>query len=406
MKKNLLLLTLMSFFFLPGFCQSLYSSTALNNQAFNPGVGVGPLHTPIIVFDDVLIPSTLVQGTDSVSITKLKFGIARFANAPAVTINFYYTILDDTATMIDNVIKLPPVLLGSVELPANGANDIATLFTLGDSVNSLFKVKTDTGNVFDGYQTIFIGVSFSNNDDPNQPNAWLLTDAGAPESDNMNVMWFYDADDPAPRYAQSFGPPPNPSATFYLEVFGKGLGTLPVTLGEFSARRSGSVNLLNWTTQQELNTRNFVVERGTDGRNFTTLGQVAAAGNSGSVHNYSFTDNHPGKGINYYRLRITDKDNGSKLSLTRSVRNAGLADVKIFPNPVTDKLIISVDADKATQGYLTISDVGGKVVYSTLVKLQAGNTILPVTLSAISAGSYIMKIQLDDDVIVKKFNKQ
>ena len=105
-------------------------------------------------------------------------------------------------------------------------------------------------------------------------------------------------------------------------------------------------------------------------------------------------------------MRSVDKDNASKISATRRIRNEGIADVTIYPNPVNDKLTVAVNADKATDGQLTITDISGKIVYTRIVKLPQGNTILPIMLSNIATGSYVIKIHLKDDVIIKKFNKQ
>ncbi|CAN5807280.1 hypothetical protein BH11BAC3_BH11BAC3_17000 [soil metagenome] len=182
--------------------------------------------------------------------------------------------------------------------------------------------------------------------------------------------------------------------------------TVPVRLVNFTARRSNGVNILNWSTQLELNTNHFVVERSTNGVNFVSIGQVTAVGNSSTVHNYTFTDLHPSRGNNYYRLRTVEKDNTSKLSDTRRIRNDGIADVNIFPNPVTSKLSISINADKASDGQLSITDLSGKIVYTSTVKLPQGNTILPVSMNNMASGTYLIKIQLNDDIIVKKFNKQ
>jgi hypothetical protein len=402
MKKNLLLLTFAAFYFSPAFCQTLYTSTIQQGPG-RANAGLSANGVPKVLFDDVLTPSAQVQGTDSVTITKLKFGILREALAPAVTINVYYTTVDDTAFMYNNLIKIPPVLIGTVDLPANGTTGTGLLLSLGDSVNPIFRVKTDTGFLYTGYQTFFLGLSFSNS---NGLNGWALSVPGAPQSENDDALWIYNSDSVKPRFAASLGGPPNPSATFYMQVFGKGFSTVPVTLADFAARRSGKINVLNWRTQQEQNTRSFVVERSNDGRSYTSIGQVAADGNSSVAHNYAFTDNNPARGINYYRLRTTDKDNSSKISPTRSIRNAGLADIGIYPNPVTDKLTVAINADKATDGYITISDMNGKALYSRSVKLPQGNTVLPVMVTNFAAGSYIMKIQLDDDVIIKKFSKQ
>jgi len=170
-------------------------------------------------------------------------------------------------------------------------------------------------------------------------------------------------------------------------------------------RRSNGVNILTWTTQQEINSSHFVVERSADGVAYTSIGQVAANGNSTVVHNYSFTDIHPINGINYYRLRSVDKDNSAKLSDIRSIKNEGIADITVYPNPVSDRLILNVNAEKAANGQVVILDLSGKIVYTGLLRINPGNTVIPIAAESIASGSYIIKIQLNDELIVKKFNK-
>ena len=404
MKRQLLLLALTGFFFIPVFGQVLYTSTAQAGVRTN--LGIGKAGTPIVLIDDVLIPSSLVQGSDSISITQLRFGILRSASAPAVTVRFYYTAVEDTTQyFIDDVIKIPPLLLGSIALPANGATPSGVLVLLGDSINTLFKIKTDTGNLFTNFHTFFLGVSFS---DTSRLNGWALTVPGTPQSRNVDALWIYDADDPPQfRFWSDFQDQPGtPSATFYMQVFGKGLSPLPVTFSQFTARRTGSINVLNWSTQQEINTSHFIIERSTDGGGYTNIGRVAAAGNSSTVRNYTFTDPRPVKGNNYYRVRTVDLDNSIKLSDIRRIRNEGIADISIYPNPVANLLSVAISADKATEGQLTVTDISGKALYSRIVKLPAGNTLLPVPLSNMAAGTYIIKVQLNDDVVIKKFVKQ
>ncbi|MBK7307456.1 MAG: hypothetical protein IPI88_10740 [Chitinophagaceae bacterium] len=80
--------------------------------------------------------------------------------------------------------------------------------------------------------------------------------------------------------------------------------TLPVKLISFSGRLNGNKVDLNWVTANELNTKNFEVERGTDGRNFTKIATVTAKGNSSTAISYDQVDPLPIKGINYYRLKL------------------------------------------------------------------------------------------------------
>ncbi|WP_315820288.1 adventurous gliding motility protein AgmC [Paraflavitalea speifideaquila] len=83
------------------------------------------------------------------------------------------------------------------------------------------------------------------------------------------------------------------------------LATLPVQLLSFKAVRTNNGVALNWTTGEESNSHSFSLERSNDGRSFTALGNVPAAGFAATPTTYAYTDAHSAPGINYYRLKAS-----------------------------------------------------------------------------------------------------
>jgi hypothetical protein len=94
---------------------------------------------------------------------------------------------------------------------------------------------------------------------------------------------------------------------------------LPATFAYFTAAKQNSQSLLRWQTAQEQNSAEFIIERSDDGERYSSIGQVAAAGNSGSARNYIFTGKTPATGKNYYRLKQTDLDERYMYSETRQI---------------------------------------------------------------------------------------
>ena len=70
------------------------------------------------------------------------------------------------------------------------------------------------------------------------------------------------------------------------------LTTLPLKMESFSATLNQNSNRveLTWTTSLEVNVSHYVIERSTDGVNFTDAGIVFATGNTTAKKNYSFPD--------------------------------------------------------------------------------------------------------------------
>jgi hypothetical protein len=77
-----------------------------------------------------------------------------------------------------------------------------------------------------------------------------------------------------------------------------GSTALPLTLLSFKAQqvKRGEV-LLDWRVKDEVNMKQYDVQRSVDGKNFTTIGTV---GNLGKEV-YTLIDQKPAQGINYYR---------------------------------------------------------------------------------------------------------
>jgi hypothetical protein len=83
---------------------------------------------------------------------------------------------------------------------------------------------------------------------------------------------------------------------------------LPVTYTSIQARSLENNIELAWGTSSEVGAEKFEIERSNNALEFYKIGQVTAQGESRSKLNYSFIDNSPIEGINYYRLKQIDLD--------------------------------------------------------------------------------------------------
>jgi hypothetical protein len=142
---------------------------------------------------------------------------------------------------------------------------------------------------------------------------------------------------------------------------------LPVRLLTFTATKENATVRLNWTSGEEVNTKEFVVERSTDGQTFTALGRVAAKGNSSFNNDYSFVDANPVTGNNIYRLQIVDFDNRHELSKNVTVNFADRFTFSISPNPAKGRFTLNVSGIREPL-QLLIYDATGKLMQQVAVK--------------------------------------
>ncbi|HEY8690185.1 MAG TPA: Ig-like domain-containing protein [Chitinophagaceae bacterium] len=186
------------------------------------------------------------------------------------------------------------------------------------------------------------------------------------------------------------------------------LSTLPIGTINFSGFLSGNNDNLNWATEQEINSKRFDIEVKTDATNFTKIGSVNAKGNSSVKSLYSFINRNVPAGVNYYRLKIVDKDEkftySNIIALKRQASGASVN--SIFPNPFSDKIMATVTLDFATTIYINIYDANGSLMKKQNMQAVKGLNIITVTgLERLASGIYIIEIKDDHQIMREKLFK-
>ncbi|MEM6724164.1 MAG: hypothetical protein AAF598_09005, partial [Bacteroidota bacterium] len=120
---------------------------------------------------------------------------------------------------------------------------------------------------------------------------------------------------------------------------------LPVELSDFSLSNQPNGVQLDWITQTETNNEGFKIQRSIDAKDWETIHFQTGQGSSREIQSYSYLDQQPRLGVNYYRLAQQDIDGSLYYSDIRSIRFESELAVQIFPNPVTDKLTVAMDQD-------------------------------------------------------------
>lgn len=96
---------------------------------------------------------------------------------------------------------------------------------------------------------------------------------------------------------------------------------LPVQFHSFNADLKGRSTALSFSTATETDNDYFTIERSGDGRAFDAIGKIQGAGNSAVKQSYSFTDENPLPGVNYYRIKQTDYNGSYNYTEVKSVRH-------------------------------------------------------------------------------------
>lgn len=158
---------------------------------------------------------------------------------------------------------------------------------------------------------------------------------------------------------------------------------LPVRLLLFEAVKQTGTALLSWIIANPVNLAKSIIERSNDTRNFKAIGTVV----ENSSGPYSFTDGQPLAGLNYYHIKILERDGSFIFSPIRKLdfNNKG-DDFLIYPNPINNAtLFISSNANCSA---CFLYDATGKFVKSFV--LQGRNNSINIT--GITKGIYTLKV--------------
>jgi hypothetical protein len=145
-------------------------------------------------------------------------------------------------------------------------------------------------------------------------------------------------------------------------------GILPISLVSYNAAIVNNKAILSWRMVSELSSSNFLVEKSSDGINFSTAGTVYSNEDHIGLAEYEFTDVHPYFGNNYYRITLLELLEQERCLGVRKVTYAYENTISLYPNPVSGNTI-NLQTMAATEGRVgyTITDMAGRTYNSGLI---------------------------------------
>lgn len=233
---------------------------------------------------------------------------------------------------------------------------------------------------------------------------------GIPGSD-INPVEIYSATGSSLTYVDN-ALPNNATGYYYIDVTnGSGRvitapvwftrldnGALPVTFSSFTAQKMEKSVKLLWTTEQEVNSSHFIVERSGDGRVWNAIATLPAAGNSNSRLSYTAYDNFPLGGTGYYRIKQVDLDAKFQVSVVKSIQFDFGYSIIISPNPAKHGVTISMDKMPGSHSMVQFFDAAGNLVHMQ----KTNQRTLTLNTAAFPRGVYIIRITNAEQVITQK----
>ena len=166
---------------------------------------------------------------------------------------------------------------------------------------------------------------------------------------------------------------------------------LPVELLTFRAHAEEKQVLLDWRTASETDNLGWDIERSADGRQWQGIGFRAGKGTTSVAQSYTFTDEQPSPGQNYYRLRQSDHNGQYEYSPVVQVmmRASEEQTGAFFPNPARPGLVsLQYDAEKEGDLHVSVFDALGRLMIRQNQTVAAARNLLQFDFSPLSSGTY------------------
>ena len=149
---------------------------------------------------------------------------------------------------------------------------------------------------------------------------------------------------------------------------------------------------MKWKATSETNMNGYTVEYSKNGINWLSVAYLNAV-NTGGTNQYTATHYQPQSGINYYRLKMLDKDGNISYSKTATINFSGKTGLAIYPNPVRSTLTAEMYRLQSEIVRIQIVDVTGRVIQSLNIATKSGNNVFELNTNNLSKGNYFMIVE-------------
>jgi len=159
---------------------------------------------------------------------------------------------------------------------------------------------------------------------------------------------------------------------------------------------NGGYNTVTWKTASESNSDYFVLERSRDGIHWTEITELKAAGTSNKENHYTHYDLGAGRYFEgYYQLTQVDYDGKFKIYDPVSVQCNKEAEyqVAVYPNPVTDKMLVTVYSLKSSHIEIDLTNLSGQILTQREFELEKGMNVFEFDLASYKKGLYIIYVK-------------
>jgi hypothetical protein len=182
-------------------------------------------------------------------------------------------------------------------------------------------------------------------------------------------------------------------------------GTTPVAFVNEKAYQKQNGVQVEFGNATESDILNYVVEKSADGNKFTPVNTISPKANNGGFNSYAYFDATPNNGLNFYRIKATEKNGTVKYSNTLNIRlqTNGIW-VNAYPNPVKGGNVnVQLENFDKSIYNITVTNQVGQIVYVKNINHNGGTATFKLDLPAsVKKGIYSLQVS---NTVTRVINK-
>jgi hypothetical protein len=174
---------------------------------------------------------------------------------------------------------------------------------------------------------------------------------------------------------------------------------LPVTFISVKAYRQDKNINVEWTVENEMNVKQYEVEKSINGAQFNLIAVKSAAANGGRAAIYATVDASPMEGYNYYRIKSVDINGQTAYTNVVKVLMGNIKqDITIYPNPITDGMIHLqlMNQREGKYGIRLLNKVGQVILSEQINHAEGSSTELIKWDFNLAHGMYLLEVTRPD----------
>ena len=186
------------------------------------------------------------------------------------------------------------------------------------------------------------------------------------------------------------------SNNFYISSVDKINSPLPIELIEFRGECITDGIQLHWTTASELNNDYFLIEKSTNGFNWSEVAKVKGLKKSTTVTKYVQDIITSNNGLAYYRL--SQADIGGHVTIFKTIDlncNTNVNQMILYPNPSALEINALFDVNSSSsQNTITLINNSGQIIFENKIDLVKGRNVFKFPID-VASGSYTVMFSSD-----------